>query len=44
VNYLSDDQLLALFPNIPVGVATVGGKKVLIFPRPGDNERFVGRF
>ena len=44
VNYLSDDQLLALFPNTPVGLGTVGDKKVLIFPRPGDQERFVGRF
>jgi len=44
VNYLTDDQMLALFPDTPVGLATVGDKKVLIFPRPGDQERFVGRF
>jgi hypothetical protein len=42
--YLSDDQLLALFTNTPVGLARVGGRTILIFPRPGDNERFVGRF
>jgi hypothetical protein len=44
MHYLTDDELLALFPNTPVGLATVGGKKVLIFPRPGDEERFVGHF
>jgi hypothetical protein len=44
VHYLTDDQLLALFPNTPVGLATVGDKKVLLFPRPGDRERFVGQF
>jgi len=44
VRYLTDDQLLALFPDTPVGLATVHGRKVLIFPRPGDQERFVGRF
>jgi hypothetical protein len=44
VDYLTDDQLLALFPNTPVGLATIGDKKVLIFPRLGDQERFVGRF
>jgi hypothetical protein len=44
VHYLTDDQLLALFPDTPVGLATVGGRKVLLFPRPGDEERFVGRF
>jgi hypothetical protein len=43
-DYLTDDQLLALFPNTPVGLATVGHKQVLIFPRPGDKERFVGQF
>jgi hypothetical protein len=44
VHYLTDDQLLALFPNTPVGLATVGGRKVLIFPRLDDRERFVGSF
>lgn len=44
IHYLSDDELLALFPNTPIGLATVDGKKLLIFLRPGDQERFVGRF
>ena len=40
---LTDDELLALFPkNTPVGLATLSdGKKQLIFPRPGDEKRFV---
>jgi len=41
---LTDDQLLGLFPNTPVGLATLpDGKKLLIFPRPGDEARFVTR-
>ena len=44
VHYLTDQQLLALFPNTPVGLAKVGNRKVLIFPRESDRERFVGRF
>lgn len=44
VTYLTDEQLLALFPNTPVGLATVGHRKVLIFPNPSDKQRFVGRF
>ena len=44
VHYLTDEELLGLFPNTPVGLATmVDGKKRLIFPRPGDEERFVTR-
>ena len=39
---LSDEELLALFPGTPVGLATMAdGKKRLVFPRPGDEERFV---
>lgn len=39
---LTDEQLLALFPNTPVGLATLSnGKKALIFPRPGDEARYV---
>ncbi|HTV62863.1 MAG TPA: hypothetical protein VMH30_09880 [Verrucomicrobiae bacterium] len=42
---LTDEELLALFPNTPVGLATLpNGKKVLIFPRPGDEARYVGKF
>ena len=41
---LTDDQLLGLFPNTPVGIATLpNGKKLLIFPRPGDDAKFVTR-
>jgi len=39
---LTDQQLLALFPNIPVGLATLrDGRKVLIFPRPADEARYM---
>lgn len=42
---LTDDQLLALFPDTPVGLVKLpDGRKRLIFPRPGDEEKFVGRF
>lgn len=41
---LSDDQLLGLFPDTPVGLATLpNGKKLLIFPRPGDAAKFMTR-
>ena len=41
---LTDAELLALFPNTPVGLATLpDGKKLLLFPRPGDEKRFVTR-
>jgi len=43
IHYLTDDELLALFPDTPVGLATIGGKKRLIFPRPGDEARFISR-
>jgi len=39
---LTDEELLALFPNTPVALATLdNGKKRLIFPRPGDEQRFL---
>ncbi len=39
---LTDDQLLGLFPNTPVALATLpDGKKLLIFPRAGDEQKFV---
>lgn len=39
---LTDEQLLALFPNTPVGLATLpNGKKMLIFPRPADEARYI---
>jgi len=41
---LTDDELLALFPNTPGRLATLpDGKKLLLFPRPGDEKRFVTR-
>ena len=41
---LTDEELLALFPNTPVGLAKLpSGKKILIFPRPGDEQRFITR-
>lgn len=41
---LTDDQLLALFPQTPVGLATLSdGHKRLIFPRPGDEKKFITR-
>jgi hypothetical protein len=39
---LTDDQLLALFPKTPIGLATLAdGKKRLIFPCPGDEQKYV---
>jgi hypothetical protein len=42
VHRLTDDELLAMFPDVPVGLATLSdGRKKLIFPRPGDEARFI---
>ena len=42
VPILTDDQLLALFPGTPVGLVTLAdGKKRLVFPRPGDERKFM---
>ena len=44
IQALSDDELLALLPNTPVGLASLpDGKKRLIFPRAGDEQRFITR-
>jgi hypothetical protein len=41
---LTDDQLLSLFPDTPVGLATLpNGRKLLIFPRAGDEAKFATR-
>ena len=41
---LPEEELLALFPNTPVGLATLpNGKKRLRFPRPGDAAKFITR-
>ena len=42
VESLTDDELLALFPNTPVGlITTADGRKRLIFPHPGDEEKYI---
>jgi len=41
---LTDDELLDLFPDTPVGLATVDGKQRLIFLRSADEDRFIVRF
>ncbi len=42
VKLLTDEELLSLFPNTPVGLATLpNGKKLLIFPRPSDAARIM---
>lgn len=39
---LTDEQLLSLFPDTPVALATLpNGKKLLIFPRASDAAKFV---
>jgi hypothetical protein len=45
VQALTDDELLALFPtNTPIALASLpDGKKRLIFPRPGDEQRYIKR-
>lgn len=41
---LTDDQLLSLFPDTPVGLATLpNGKKLLIFLRPADDAKYATR-
>jgi hypothetical protein len=41
---LTDDELLALFPDTAVGLITLqNGKKMLVFPNSGDEARFVSR-
>jgi hypothetical protein len=44
VEYLTDDQLLALFHDVPVGLIKLpDGKKRLIFLRPGDEAKYITR-
>jgi len=44
ISILTDEELLKLFPDTPVALADLGGgKKKLIFPRPGDEERWIVR-
>ena len=44
VHQLSDEELLDLFPGVPVALATINRKQRLIFLRPGDEQRFVENF
>jgi hypothetical protein len=42
---VTDAELLAMFPQTPVGLVTLqNGKKRLIFPRPGDEQRFMAQY
>jgi hypothetical protein len=41
VHYLTDDELLALFPNTPVALAKVGDRKRLIFLNPADAKHYL---
>jgi hypothetical protein len=44
VQELTDEQLLALFPNTPVALATLpNGKKLLLFLRPADEAKYAIR-
>jgi hypothetical protein len=43
VKYLTDEELLAMFPDTPVGLAKVGDSKRLIFLNPADEKRYVAR-
>lgn len=43
VHYLTDDELLAMFPGTAVGLVKAGDKERLIFPNPADEKRYVAR-
>jgi hypothetical protein len=44
IKELTDEQLLSLFPNTPVGLATLpNGKKLLLFLRPADAAKYTIR-
>jgi hypothetical protein len=44
VESLTDDELLALFPNTPVALISMAdGRKRLVFLHPGDEEKFITR-
>jgi hypothetical protein len=44
VHEMTDDELLSLFPNTPVALASLpDGTKRLLFPRPGDDQKFIKR-
>jgi hypothetical protein len=44
VESLTDDELLALFPNTPVALISMAdGRKRLVFLHPGDEAKFITR-
>lgn len=44
VQEMTDEELLSLFPNVPVALAPLpDGTKRLLFPRPGDSQRYISR-
>jgi len=44
VRAITDEELLALFPETPVALAKLAdGHKRLLFPRPGDEDRFISK-
>ena len=43
VRTISDDQLLSLFPGAPKALIQVNGESRLVFTRPRDVARFIGR-
>ncbi len=44
VHEMNDEELLSLFPNTPVALASLpDGTKRLLFPRPGDDRKFIKR-
>jgi hypothetical protein len=44
VHEMNDEELLSLFPNTPVALASLpDGTKRLLFPRHGDEQKFIKR-
>lgn len=42
VHLMTDKELLALFPNVPVGLMKLpDGREKLIFLRPGDEQKYI---
>ena len=37
---ITDEEMLAIFEGVPCGLIQRGDRKVLVFPRPEDEERF----
>ena len=40
VERITDEEMLAIFEGVPCGLIQRGDRKVLVFPRPEDEERF----